>query len=115
MWLEENCVCSSDPTTKWERLEEEEGHASFILKLYATVCVVLDHCNCILRRELLCCPSCMSSRGRVSGYSTIYYLTTIVAARVAVCPCVWHSTPRTADVTVTKMAGYLRVRILMNR
>ena len=23
-WLEENCVCRSDPTTKWERLEEEE-------------------------------------------------------------------------------------------
>ena len=23
-WREENCVCRSDPTTKWERLEEEE-------------------------------------------------------------------------------------------
>ena len=23
-WLEENCVCRSDPTIKWERLEEEE-------------------------------------------------------------------------------------------
>ena len=23
-WLEENCVCRSVPTTKWERLEEEE-------------------------------------------------------------------------------------------
>ena len=23
-WLEENCVCRSNPTTKWERLEEEE-------------------------------------------------------------------------------------------
>ena len=23
-WLEENCVCRSDPTTKWERLEEDE-------------------------------------------------------------------------------------------
>ena len=23
-WLEENCGCRSDPTTKWERLEEEE-------------------------------------------------------------------------------------------
>ena len=23
-WLEEDCVCRSDPTTKWERLEEEE-------------------------------------------------------------------------------------------
>ena len=34
---------------------------------------------------------------------------------VAVCPCVWQSTPRTADVTVTKIAGYVRVRILMNR
>ena len=30
-------------------------------------------------------------------------------------PCVWQPTPRTADVTVTKIAGYVRVRILMNR
>ena len=28
---------------------------------------------------------------------------------------VWQPTPRTADVTVTKIAGYVRVRILMNR
>ena len=34
---------------------------------------------------------------------------------VAVCACVWQQTPRTADVTVTKIAGYDRVRILMNR
>ena len=34
---------------------------------------------------------------------------------LAVCPCVWQSTSRTADVTVTKIAGYVRVRILMNR
>ena len=29
--------------------------------------------------------------------------------------CVWQPTPKTADVTVTKIAGYVRVRILMNR
>ena len=29
--------------------------------------------------------------------------------------CVWQPTPRTADVTVTKIAGYVRVCILMNR
>ena len=29
--------------------------------------------------------------------------------------CVWQSIPRTADVTVTKIAGYVRVRILINR
>ena len=34
---------------------------------------------------------------------------------VCVCVCVWQSTPRTADATVTKIAGYVRVRILMNR
>ncbi len=34
---------------------------------------------------------------------------------LAVCVCVWKSTPRMADVTVTKIAGYVRVRILMNR
>ena len=38
---------------------------------------------------------------------------------VAVCPCVrvcvWQPTPKTAGVTVTKIAGYVSVRILMNR
>ena len=29
--------------------------------------------------------------------------------------CVWKSAPRTADVTVTKIAGYVRVRILVKR
>ena len=29
--------------------------------------------------------------------------------------CVWKPTPITADVTITKIAGYVRVRILMNR
>ena len=29
--------------------------------------------------------------------------------------CVWQPTPKTADVTVTKIAGYDRVRLLMNR
>ena len=28
---------------------------------------------------------------------------------------VWQSTPRTADVTVSKIAGYVRIRILMNQ
>ena len=30
-------------------------------------------------------------------------------------PCVWQPTPTTAEVTVTKIAGYVRVRILTNR
>ena len=30
-------------------------------------------------------------------------------------PCVWQPTHKTADVNVTKIAGYVRVRILMNR
>ena len=34
---------------------------------------------------------------------------------VAVCACVCLLTPRTADVTVTKIAGYVRVRLFMNR
>ena len=37
------------------------------------------------------------------------------ASDVAVRACVWQSTPRTADATVTKIAGYVHVRILMNR
>ena len=32
-----------------------------------------------------------------------------------VCVYVSHVLDRTADVTVTKIAGYVRVRILMNR
>ena len=28
---------------------------------------------------------------------------------------VWQATPKTADVTVTEIAGYVRIRILMNR
>ena len=28
---------------------------------------------------------------------------------------VWQPTPKTADVPVTKIAGYVRARILMNR
>ena len=44
-----------------------------------------------------------------------------LAMRLSVCPCacgracVCKSTPRTIDVTVAKIAGYVRVRILMNR
>ena len=34
---------------------------------------------------------------------------------VAMWPCVWQPTPKTADVTVTKIAGYVRVCILMNQ
>ena len=30
-------------------------------------------------------------------------------------PCVWQPTPTIADVTVTNIAGYVRVRILMNQ
>ena len=29
-WLDENCVCRSDPTTKWEQLEEEEEEEVFV-------------------------------------------------------------------------------------
>ena len=38
-----------------------------------------------------------------------------MTSRVCGWPYVWQPTPRTADVTVTKIAGYVRVRILMNR
>ena len=42
-----------------------------------------------------------------TGYLTIIDLT--------MWPCVWQPTPKTADVTVTKIAGYVRVRIFMNQ
>ena len=49
---------------------------------------------------------------RIDGdYLTIIELT----MWPCVCACVWQSTPRTADVTVTNIAGYVRVRIVMNR
>ena len=38
-----------------------------------------------------------------------------VCVCVRACVRVCKSTPRTADVTVTKIAGYVRVSILMNR
>ena len=44
-----------------------------------------------------------------SGYLTIIELTMWLAR------CVWQPTPITADVTDTKIAGYVRVCILMNR
>ena len=34
---------------------------------------------------------------------------------MCVCVCVWQPTPRRADVTVTTIAGYVRVRILVER
>ena len=34
---------------------------------------------------------------------------------VAAWPCVWQPTPKTADVTVTKILGYVRIHIIMNR
>ena len=42
---------------------------------------------------------------------------TIIELRIwpYVWPCVWQPTPKTADVTVTRIAGYVRVCILMNR
>ena len=59
-------------------------------------------------------PTSGSGRGQKSSN---YNRTNDVAVCVAVCvwPCVWQPTPKTADVTVTKIAGYVRVRILMNR
>ena len=38
-----------------------------------------------------------------------------LAVCVAMCACVWQPTPTTADVTVIKITGYVRVPILMNR
>ena len=46
-------------------------------------------------------------------HQTISELAMRVCVRLSACVC--KSTPITADVTVTKIAGYVRVRILMNR
>ena len=48
----------------------------------------------------------------------IYLLYNLTIIELTMWPCVWpcvrQPTPKTADVTVTKIAGYVRVRILMN-
>ena len=50
-------------------------------------------------------------------YLTIIELAMRVCVCVRACVCVFvcKSTPRTADVIVTKIAGYVRIRILMNQ
>ena len=42
---------------------------------------------------------------------------TIIAIPMWPCdwPCVWQPTPKMADVAVTKIEGYVRIRILMTR
>ena len=51
----------------------------------------------------------------IQGNLIIIELTMCPSDRVCGWPCVWQPTPRTADVTVTKIAAYVRVRILVNR
>ena len=46
---------------------------------------------------------------------TIIELTMWPCVCVCVCVRVWKPNPITADVTVTKIAGYVRIRILMNQ
>ena len=48
-------------------------------------------------------------------YLAVIELAMWPSVRLSVSPCVRQSTPRTADVTVTKIGGYVRVHILMNR
>ena len=43
------------------------------------------------------------------------YPTNLTIIELTMWPCEWQPTPRTAGVTVTKIAGYVCVRILMNR
>ena len=40
---------------------------------------------------------------------------TIIELTMWLAVCVWQPTPKTADVTIAKIGGYVRVRILMNR
>ena len=51
---------------------------------------------------------------KCSGRNVMYINRTIIELRCG-WPCMWQSTPRTADVTVTKIAGYVRACILTNR
>ena len=52
-------------------------------------------------------------RSAIEHIKAIIELAMCVCIRLSTCVC--KSTPITADVTVTKIAGYVRVRILMNR
>ena len=51
--------------------------------------------------------------------STVLFIKTQTWANLTIIEltmlAVWQLIPRTADVTVTKIAGYVRVHILMNR
>ena len=52
-----------------------------------------------------------SADWRSSNYNRANDVAVWPSGRVAI----WQPTPTTADVTVTKIAGYVRVRIIMNR
>ena len=52
---------------------------------------------------------------RRTGLSTeLQHDAHLIIIEVTMYVCVWQPIPRTVDVTVTKIAGYVRVRILMN-
>ncbi len=58
---------------------------------------------------------CFSTQSKYKIQANISNYNRANDVAVRVCVCVWQSTPRTADVTVTKIASYVRVRILVNR
>ena len=69
----------------------------------------------------LLCTECLVSASAQVFNADVWHNLTIIELAMWLCgclsawPCVWQSTPRTADVVVTKLAGYVRLRILMNR
>ena len=96
--------------------------------LWACVCVRVRACACVCVRVRACAcvrawvcvwlhtyvtSKTYSSTIFKSNYNRANDVAGWPCGHLAVCPCVWQPTP--ADVTVIKIAGYVRVRILMNR
>ena len=101
-WLLINACNSEDYAKIWTR-----RHLNTVYKLYMSVPTRAVPNMC---RRIYCCQS-------------YYYLTDTSVECIehqsnynrANDVTVWQRTPTTADVTVTKLAGYVRVRILVNR
>ena len=86
----------------------ENNYVYFTSKYLTLYIMVRLSRDCFLPLSFGCCIYAITLY-RQTNYLTIIELTMWPSA----CPCVWQSTPRKADVT--KLACYVRVRILMNQ
>ena len=94
----------------------ENNYVYFTSKNLTLYIMVRLSRDCFLPWSFGCCISFSSTNYAITLCRQTNYLTIIeLTMWPSACPCVWQSTPRKADVTVTKLACYVRVRILMNQ